>query len=205
MLFGSKDILLVTLGGTIESHYNPEEGTPYTVPAELPGIIPQAMQQLGLACRVKHVPICHKDSKYISLADLYRTVSAIAEHHPYKKVMLVQGTDTMARNADKIQHMLHARGVADKTLVFTGAMEPLRDKYSMFRKSADGWQNLREAVDAADHQPPGSYIVMGGQCIPAHMLKKFVVTDETGRVLRSGFAPRTCRSTRNAAMSHENI
>lgn len=44
--------LLVTTGGTIESFYNPEEGTPNTVPQEEKSCIPRALSSIADARRM---------------------------------------------------------------------------------------------------------------------------------------------------------
>ncbi len=186
----SKDILLLTLGGTIESHYNPEEGTPATVPMQMEPVIAQAMQHLGLANRCQIHPICMEDSKDISPDDLRKVTKIIADHQAYSKAIVVQGTDTMPINARKCQQQLEKLGVTGTTIVFTGAMEPLRDKQGELLFHADGWANLKRAVEAADAQPAGAYVVINDECHKADDISKYVKTDGNGMVEESGFVPR---------------
>ena len=59
-----------------------------------------------------------------------------------------------------------ADGVADKTVVLTGAMIP----YAF--GSSDGLFNLGSALSFAQVLPPGIYIAMNGQCFPWDHVRK---------------------------------
>jgi L-asparaginase len=83
-----------------------------------------------------------------------------------REVVVTHGTDTMVDTARAL-----AEGVADKTVVLTGAMIP----YAF--GSSDGLFNLGSALSFAQVLPPGIYIAMNGQCFPWDHVRK---NKETG-------------------------
>ena len=68
------------------------------------------------------------------------------------KIIITHGTDTMVDTAKFL-----AKGNLDKTIVFTGAMIPI--KFG----SSDGLFNLGSALSFAQILKPGVYITMNGQ------------------------------------------
>lgn len=164
--------LVITTGGTIESFYNPEERTPHVVPQAGESVIPAAMERLGLAgeCAFRHLGL--QDSKRIDGATLDAIAWAAAQSDA-TRIVIVQGTDTMAQNANRLKARIAEYGsqwhMDEKTFVFTGAMYPLRDATKAWRdpdvvtEMNDGWANLREAVRQAGIQKPGVYLEMGPQ------------------------------------------
>jgi len=191
-----KQILVITLGGTIESHYDPAKGTPKNVPQEMGSYIPQALDYLGLSPQCETHFICLKDSKKVNADDLRKTANIIKNHPNFNKVVVVQGTDTMPDNARDLEHRLRRLGVRDKTLIFTGAMEPLRDEKGQLRENSDGLVNLKQAFEAAQNQPAGSYVVIDHQCRKADDISKFVVTDDQENVRFSGFDKRVLKASK---------
>jgi L-asparaginase len=81
---------------------------------------------------------------------------------PESRIVITHGTDTMAVTA----RCLDAAGLADKTVVLTGAMVPY--KFG----SSDGLFNLGSALAFAQALPPGVYVAMNGRCFPAARVKK---------------------------------
>ncbi len=172
-----KRTLVITTGGTIESQYNPEEGTPYHVP--LPdkaadSCIPDALRQLGADGDCDFYRMTMVDSKKMTSANVDHLLAYVAEHHEeYDRIVIVHGTDTSAINAKKIKDRITgmgayagAYGMAEKTFIITGAMEPLRDKHGGWRPQADGWDNLRRAIKDARVEKPGVYVEMGARYEP---------------------------------------
>jgi len=75
--------------------------------------------------------------------------------------VITHGTDTMVETA-----IVLARGIADKTVVLTGAMIPY--KFG----SSDGLFNLGSALAFAQTLPPGVYVAMNGRCFPWNRVRK---------------------------------
>ena len=78
-----------------------------------------------------------------------------------RRLVVTHGTDTMVETAGAL-----AAGVADKTVVLTGAMIP----YAF--GSSDGLFNLGSAVSFAQVLPSGVYIAMNGQCFAWDRVRK---------------------------------
>ena len=100
-----------------------------------------------------------KDSLELTDADrdaIYANVSSSAASH----ILVTHGTDTMAQTAERLI------GMADKTIVLTGAMQPAR------LRSTDAIFNVGFAIAAARSQPSGVYIAMNGQVFEAGHVRK---------------------------------
>lgn len=162
--------LIITTGGTIESFYNPEEGTPHLVPQESVSVIPAAMEKLGFAGECAFVHLGMQDSKKVGASTLDAIAWAAAQSDA-KRIVIVHGTDMMPHNANRLKARIEEYGsqwhMDEKTFVFTGAMNPLRDTHKAWREPAvvteknDGWANLGYAMQAARTQKPGVYVEMG--------------------------------------------
>jgi len=103
--------------------------------------------------------VLQKDSLAMTDEDrvlIRQCVEAATEKH----ILITHGTDTMTATAEKLS------GLADKVIVFTGAMLPAR-----FRTS-DALFNLGCAVGALQVLQPGIYIAMNGQIFPADSVRK---------------------------------
>jgi L-asparaginase len=79
-----------------------------------------------------------------------------------RAIVVTHGTDTMVETARAIA----SAGLADKTIVLTGAMVP----YAF--GSSDGLFNLGSALSFAQVLPPGVYIAMNGQHFPWNEVRK---------------------------------
>src|SRR6185369_2760915 len=77
-------------------------------------------------------------------------------------IVVTHGTDTMVETA----HALAGAGLADKTIILTGAMVP----YAF--GSSDGLFNLGSALSFVQVLPPGVYIAMNGRCFAANRVRK---------------------------------
>ncbi len=77
------------------------------------------------------------------------------------RIVITHGTDTMVETARAI-----AQGVADKTVVLTGAMVP----YAF--GSSDGLFNLGSALSFVQSLPRGVYIAMNGRSLPWDDVRK---------------------------------
>lgn len=196
-----KDILVITTGGTIDSFYDPQDGTPYQVPQGKDSAIPFALRELELGGRCRVHALCNKDSKDVGRRELYEIAALLRRHSALKKVIITHGTDTMPLNARALEAICEQQHLNGRTIIFTGAMEPLRDADLAIRPDADGWQNLRRAVQEADRQPAGSYIVINNQLHKAQDIAKQVEVGEDGQVIRSGFVDRIFRSSEHLGHS----
>lgn len=193
--------LIVTTGGTIESFYNPEEGTPATVPQTGQSYIPEAIAELKRSGAIPadftfyHYPLGQHDSKQVTREHMQHIAYYLHQHPEYEKVMIVHGTDTMPVHARLLKKYLHEFGIDNRTVVFTGAMEPLRDKERNPRPSADGWKNLAYTIHHLPRMLPGVSVVMDEIRYNAEEINKLVETEDAKpgteiMVKHSEFIPR---------------
>ncbi len=146
---------VITAGGTIDKVYF-DAASAYEV----------GEPQIGPLLRDSNVTfdfvvesVLQKDS--LAMTDDDRAlIRARVEAAPEKHILITHGTDTMTATAAKLA------GIADKVVVFTGAMQPAR-----FRDS-DAVFNVGCAVGALQALPPGVYIAMNGVVAPAASVRK---------------------------------
>jgi L-asparaginase len=100
-----------------------------------------------------------KDSLEIDDRDRAAIRQAVASA-TQSMILITHGTDTMVDSARALQ------GIADKTIVMFGAMQPARMRYS------DAMFNLGVASAAVQTLPPGIYIAMNGQIFDALRVTK---------------------------------
>jgi L-asparaginase len=79
-----------------------------------------------------------------------------------RSIVITHGTDTIVETS----RALAAAGLADRTIVLTGAMVP----YAF--GSSDGLFNLGSALSFAQVLPPGVYIAMNGRHFPWNEVQK---------------------------------
>lgn len=80
-----------------------------------------------------------------------------------KQIIITHGTDTMVQTARHIA----GKGIADKTIILTGALIPYT-----FGTSSDGFFNLGAAMAFAQEKPSGIYIAMNGKSFPWDNVRK---------------------------------
>jgi L-asparaginase len=80
---------------------------------------------------------------------------------PANRIVITHGTDSMEQTAAVL-----GRGIADKTIVLTGAMVPYQFG------SSDGMFNLGTALGFVQALGPGVYVAMNGRCFPWHSVRK---------------------------------
>lgn len=99
--------------------------------------------------------ILKKDS--LDMTDEDRALVADkVSNSPHQYVVVTHGTDGMVATAAAIAD----KGIADKTIVLVGAMQPARMRYS------DAPFNLGFAIASAQLLPAGVYIAMNGRVFP---------------------------------------
>ena len=143
---------LISTGGTIEKTYD-----------ELGGVLSNKLSVLDMllatlelrGVTIDRVPLMNKDSLDMSEADhdlIADTAEIMSRNHD--GVVIVHGTDRLAKTGDRIHARLGQKGGAKAAVVLTGAMRP----YEMRR--TDATQNVTEALTAVQLLQPGVYVAM---------------------------------------------
>ncbi len=147
-------ISVVLTGGTISKTYDQRTAV---MRNEEP-VAKRIIQSLHLnGAKVKLVELLNKDSQ--DFTDEDREVIAKRVRVASRRndaVVVVHGTDTMARTADMLAERLAEPEVP---IILTGAMTPA------VVEGSDGRQNLTEALFACRVLDPGIYIVFHGQAM----------------------------------------
>ncbi|MEJ7746759.1 MAG: asparaginase domain-containing protein [Luteimonas sp.] len=154
------ELLVITTGGTIDKVYF-DDKSDYQVGDPQIGRI---LEELGVAFRFRVIPIIRKDSLHISDDDrelIRATIAAQSARH----VLITHGTDTMVDTAKVLA------GMADKTIVLTGALNP-----AGFRGS-DAEFNIGTAVGAVQSLSPGVYVAMNGRIWDPSQVRKNVAAN----------------------------
>ena len=148
---------IFTTGGTIDKVYfdsksSFEVGEPQIV---------EVLREANLSVDYRVTSLMRKDS--LDLTDEDRAIiRQAAQNSNAAQVVITHGTDTMIDTAKALA------GIADKTIVLTGAMQPAR-----FRLT-DAVFNIASAMMAAQTLPHGAYIAMNGQIFDPQASRKNV-------------------------------
>jgi L-asparaginase len=148
---------IFTTGGTIDKIYfdaksDYEVGDPQ---------IAELLHDANLTLDFRVTSLLRKDSLEMTDDDRQQIRDAI-EASDAAGIVVTHGTDTMIETGRRLQ------GIAGKTIVLTGAMQPAR-----FR-STDAIFNVASAITAAQTLPTGVYIAMNGQIFDPLSLRKNV-------------------------------
>ena len=146
---------IFTTGGTIDKIYF-DAKSEYEVGEPQIGEI---LREMGVGFPFEITSLMKKDSLDLTDADREAIRQAVAAD-PAERVLITHGTDTMTETAKALQ------GIAGKTIVLTGSLNPAR-----FRGS-DAIFNIGGAVAAAQTLPPGIYIFMSGRVFDALKVRK---------------------------------
>ncbi len=142
----AEKIKILTTGGTIDKVYF-DALSEYQVGEPTIG---QILSEANVELEYSVDKICKKDS--LDLTDEDRDAIADAVRGAKEsRILITHGTDTMIKTAQ------YLRGIAGKTIVFTGAMNPTRIRNS------DAFFNVGCAIIAVQTLPHGIYIAMNGQ------------------------------------------
>lgn len=148
-------IKFFTTGGTIDKVYFDAQSE-YQVGAPQ---VTEILKEANVAFDYEVVSILQKDS--LDMTDLDRqAIRQAVEAEPCRQIVITHGTDTMV---DTAKFLL---GISGKTIVFTGAMEPARSRYT------DATFNVGCAIAAVQTLVPGVYIAMNGRLYPADRVRK---------------------------------
>jgi L-asparaginase len=134
-------------GGTIDKVYF-DAKSEYQVGAPQ---VEEILKDSNVAFDYEVESILQKDSLEMTDEDR-RKIREIIEKESCDKIIITHGTDTMVETAKALM------GIPNKTIVFTGAMEPARSRYT------DATFNVGCAIGAVQTLPTGVYIAMNG-CI----------------------------------------
>ena len=152
----SDGIRILITGGTFDKEYDEVDGHLYFQDTHI-----QEMLRLG-RCRldVSVRTVMMVDSLEMTDADR-ETILANCRQAPESRIVVTHGTDTMVETARVL-----AGGLADKTVVLTGAMVP----YAF--GSSDGLFNLGSALSFVQALSPGVYVAMNGRCFRSDRVRK---------------------------------
>ena len=134
------------------------------------------LQEANAILNYEVVSLLKKDSLEISDVDR-EEIKKQVKNSLERRIIITHGTDTMTDTAKYLSD------IKDKVIVFTGAMEPARLRYT------DAIFNVGCAVTAVQCLPPGVYITMNGQIFNALKVRKnrasrrFEPTEENGIIL----------------------
>jgi L-asparaginase len=146
---------IFTTGGTIDKIYF-DAKSEYEVGEPQIGEI---LREMGVGFPFEMTSLMRKDSLDITDEDRQAIRKAVAAD-PAERLIITHGTDTMTETAKALH------GIAGKTVVLTGSLNPAR-----FRGS-DAIFNIGGAVAAAQTLPAGVYIFMNGRVFDALKVRK---------------------------------
>lgn len=158
----AQHIHVITTGGTIEKSYDEIDGSLENRSSIIQSDI-IAKLRLPYAKLSLH-NLMAKDSLLMTDDDRSLICSQVDIYLRTKSpVIVLHGTDTMEQSANYCHE--HLQDVKSP-VIFTGAMRPLGFENS------DAFQNVVEAIFAANHAVPGIYICFHGRLFPAPYGKK---------------------------------
>jgi len=140
-------IKFFTTGGTIDKVYFDAKSEFQVGPPQ----VLEVLKDANVTFEYEIESILRKDSLDMTEQDR-QFVRERAAAEPCPRVVITHGTDTMVQTARALS------GLAGKTIVLTGSMQPAR-----FR-ATDALFNIGSAIGAVQGLPPGVYIAMNG-CI----------------------------------------
>lgn len=148
-------IHFIATGGTIDKVYFDAKSEYEVGPPQVMEILKDANVTLEFDVE----SVLAKDSLDLTEADRLLVRDRVAAAS-CDRIVITHGTDTMVETAKCL------KGIADKTVVLTGSMQPAR-----FRNT-DAVFNLGVAIAAVQALPPGVYIAMNGQIFNPERARK---------------------------------
>lgn len=148
---------IFTTGGTIDKVYFDakskfEVGEPQIL---------EVLSEANLSIDYQVTPLMRKDSLELTDQDRELLRKAV-EASTTTRIVITHGTDTMTDTARALS------GIAGKTIVLTGAMQPARFRFT------DAVFNIASAMMAAQTLTEGVYITMNGQVFDPETTRKNV-------------------------------
>ncbi len=145
-------VLLISTGGTIEKTYDEFAGV-LSNHASVLDVMLGSLELQGVT--ITRCPLMNKDSLEMTEND-HRHIAEVAIDgaRSHDGVVIVHGTDRLARTGEAVWSRWSQPDAHQKSIVLTGAMRP----YEMRR--TDAIQNLTEALLAVQILEAGVYAVM---------------------------------------------
>lgn len=112
--------------------------------------VPAILRDAGIGYDFQLTSLMRKDSLDLTDADRETIRQAVCDSSA-SAIIVTHGTDTMAETAR------HVGDIADKTVVFVGAMQPAT------LRATDAVFNSGFALACAQLLPPGTYLAMNGE------------------------------------------
>ena len=141
-------IRILVTGGTFDKEYDELTGRLYFRDTHVPEMLRRGRSRLDLQVET----LMMIDSLDLDDAGRRRIVERCAASDE-RQIVITHGTDTVVETARAIAEA----GLADRTIVLTGAMVP----YAF--GSSDGLFNLGSALSFVQVLPPGVYVAMNGR------------------------------------------
>lgn len=148
-------ISIIAVGGTIDKIYF-DAKSEYEVG---PPNIEKVFHDFNLAINYHINSLMRKDSLDLTDEDRKLIADTVAKDDN-QQILITHGTDTMVETGKAL------KGIKDKTIVLTGALEP-----ALF-KTSDAVFNIGCAIGAVQSLPPGVYIAMNGKVFNAEKVRK---------------------------------
>lgn len=179
-----KKILVIATGGTIDSAYDPKEGTPEYVPTPPHSAVPLALEAFGLekGRDFDFVQLFNRDSKQINRLELNQIIHSLQTHPEYDKVMITHGTDTIPRNGRYFSELLDHFSTGNYRVIFCGAMKPLRRQAAgvdgakqdilLSEHETDAFLNLHTAWQGLQAEEPGVFFTNGKELRDPFVMEK---------------------------------
>ena len=150
-------ITIFTTGGTFDKIYFDANSEFSVGEPQAKGILEEA--RVSQAYDIE--PLMRKDSLDMSDADR-ELISQRVSQCEHDQIIITHGTDGMVASAQALAKQLKG----EKTVVFVGAMQPARMRYS------DAPFNLGFAMAAVQTLPAGIYIAMNGRVFSYDQVQK---------------------------------
>lgn len=148
-------IKILTLGGTIDKVYFDQKSV-YEVGESN---IDRLLREVNVVFDYEIESLLRKDSLEMTEEDR-EVVRRKVESEPCERILITHGTDTMAQTAQRLG------SIPGKTIVLTGAMQPL-----LF-KDSDAVFNIGFALGVLCSRPPGVYLAMNGAAFTPDNVRK---------------------------------
>lgn len=153
-------ILIILTGGRIDSIWNGKVDEIIVSPHSL---IPEYFNNNNIYGEVEFEEICMKDSRALTPQDR-ESILRVIEESSISKILITHGTHTMP---DTLKYIKHNLKNSNKTIVFTGAVTPLKD----FAFS-DAAFNLGYGLAKVQELKPGIYICMAGKTLTSDQIEQ---------------------------------
>ncbi|MCH2145777.1 MAG: asparaginase [Phycisphaerales bacterium] len=158
MTGATRDIAIISTGGTIEKTYCQHDGSLRNEGSVLDLLLASLDTS---AVRIRRVALLDKDSLDMTEDDhdlIARTVVDLAP--TTDGIIIVHGTDRLAVTGERVHEAMIASGRMSLPVVLTGAMRPFE------LRTSDATQNITEALIAVRILDPGVFCVMHGRVLP---------------------------------------